>query len=364
MESRLGYDFSDVRVHSGATAAAAAQSLQARAFTVGNRVVLGSNSGAATGPSRQRLLAHELVHVVQQTGRSPRRSTGTRSKSQSAGPIDWTPIQSPPVIQRDLAIEPPNPDADGRVLTPEEEQAAIEFNKRVLDSIPNSPEVIAEVRDVLGVSGESSDIDADFVGAVVRWQAMQGVRQDGMLGPTSARSLFREFGAEGVGKCEVTTPPRYRPGGTLTATTAAGRKSATFRFNAEFASRPADGVYPSCCEVRQLIRWDAAAAASFGGTVPHGGFPAGTGPDTWIEDRDASNNRYGRRSGPFSDPQTFDEYRDNSRRNQAFGHRYRGSDTPSGPTSLAGQWRFLVRVVDVCNGNRRVGSQSAIRVNW
>lgn len=65
-EPRFGYDFSQVMLHTGARAASVAQAVNARAFTVGNSVVFGAGQ-YAPGPSvGQRLLAHELTHVIQQ----------------------------------------------------------------------------------------------------------------------------------------------------------------------------------------------------------------------------------------------------------------------------------------------------------
>lgn len=66
MESRIGHDFGDVRVHDGAPAAGAAQALSARAFTVGNDIVF--NAGEQAPGGDKHLLAHELTHVVQQRG--------------------------------------------------------------------------------------------------------------------------------------------------------------------------------------------------------------------------------------------------------------------------------------------------------
>src|SRR5690348_3822761 len=66
MEPRLGHDLADVRIHAGPDAALAARSLQARAFTAGSHVVLGSSAPPAASPAGARLLAHELTHVVQQ----------------------------------------------------------------------------------------------------------------------------------------------------------------------------------------------------------------------------------------------------------------------------------------------------------
>lgn len=68
MESRFGYDFSQVRVHSDEGAARSARDIAANAYTVGSHIVFGAgqyNPGRAAGG---RLLAHELTHVIQQNG--------------------------------------------------------------------------------------------------------------------------------------------------------------------------------------------------------------------------------------------------------------------------------------------------------
>ncbi|MEA2563867.1 MAG: hypothetical protein QOH06_5371 [Acidobacteriota bacterium] len=59
-EPRFGCDFANVRLHSGTAASELARSVQARAFTLGDSIVLDS------GESGRELLAHELTHVVQQ----------------------------------------------------------------------------------------------------------------------------------------------------------------------------------------------------------------------------------------------------------------------------------------------------------
>lgn len=64
LEPRFRHDFSRVRIHADPGAAAAAEHLSARAFTVGRDIFLGAGE-EARGP----LLAHELTHVVQQGGR-------------------------------------------------------------------------------------------------------------------------------------------------------------------------------------------------------------------------------------------------------------------------------------------------------
>jgi hypothetical protein len=67
MQSGFGRDFSNVRIHTGPEAATAAQSVNARAFTVGNDVVFNSGEYSPSSHSGQTLIAHELAHTVQQT---------------------------------------------------------------------------------------------------------------------------------------------------------------------------------------------------------------------------------------------------------------------------------------------------------
>ena len=68
MEERFGHDFSAVRVHTDARAAESARAVNARAYTVGSHVVFGDGEYHPGGQTGSRLLAHELVHVVQQRG--------------------------------------------------------------------------------------------------------------------------------------------------------------------------------------------------------------------------------------------------------------------------------------------------------
>jgi len=63
---RFGHDFSKVRVHTDEKAAESARAVNALAYTVGRHVVFGSGQYATDTKTGQRLLAHEITHVVQQ----------------------------------------------------------------------------------------------------------------------------------------------------------------------------------------------------------------------------------------------------------------------------------------------------------
>jgi Domain of unknown function (DUF4157) len=95
MESRLGYDFSGVRVHDDGRAAAAAQAINARAFTARNNVVFGAGQYSPDTAAGQDLLAHELTHVTQQQGAAPGVASRPGGRpAAGAGPL---------IIQRQVA---------------------------------------------------------------------------------------------------------------------------------------------------------------------------------------------------------------------------------------------------------------------
>lgn len=78
MEPRFGHDFSSVQVHNDSGAAQSADAVAAHAYTVGPHIVFNSGQYAPESGDGQRLIAHELAHVVQQ----------------SSGPVSGTPMTS------------------------------------------------------------------------------------------------------------------------------------------------------------------------------------------------------------------------------------------------------------------------------
>ena len=68
MEQRFGHDFSRVRVHADSAAQQSARDVNAKAYTVGQDIAFGAGQFAPATQAGQRLLAHELTHVVQQSG--------------------------------------------------------------------------------------------------------------------------------------------------------------------------------------------------------------------------------------------------------------------------------------------------------
>jgi hypothetical protein len=112
MEKRFGHDFSRVRVHSGAAAQQSAEDVNASAYTVGHNIVFGANRFAPATHEGRRLLAHELTHVVQQSGscRSYVDSSNEKRGLSVPGAVVSGVIQRQPVE----APQKPKPSRRGR----------------------------------------------------------------------------------------------------------------------------------------------------------------------------------------------------------------------------------------------------------
>ncbi len=77
LEPKFGHDFSQVRIYANEQAAASANDFDALAYTVGPHIVFGAGQYNPRSPDGQRLLTHELTHVVQQ----------------AHGPVPGTPVE-------------------------------------------------------------------------------------------------------------------------------------------------------------------------------------------------------------------------------------------------------------------------------
>ena len=67
-EPSFNYDFSQVRLHTDSRANDSADSINAHAYTQGNNIVFASNQYSPATDDGKKLMAHELTHVLQQSG--------------------------------------------------------------------------------------------------------------------------------------------------------------------------------------------------------------------------------------------------------------------------------------------------------
>jgi hypothetical protein len=89
MGQRFGHDFGRVRIHTDAKATESARALHADAYAVGEDVVFAAGRYAPVTNTGQKLLAHELAHVVQQN--ATRLPVGLIQRQQSSQSGGWHP---------------------------------------------------------------------------------------------------------------------------------------------------------------------------------------------------------------------------------------------------------------------------------
>lgn len=85
MESRFQQDFSEVRVHTSSEAASLSSSINAQAFAHGKNIYFNHNKYNPSTDSGKKLLAHELTHVIQQTGSASLQAKIQRSDEPKLG---------------------------------------------------------------------------------------------------------------------------------------------------------------------------------------------------------------------------------------------------------------------------------------
>jgi hypothetical protein len=107
MGNLLGHDFSTVRVHRGKAAANSAHQLGARAYTVGDHIILGATDSTSDSRSSRFLLAHELAHVVQQRLGGPTAEGGLDGPSEREAESAAAALvegRRPPMLVRGAAV--------------------------------------------------------------------------------------------------------------------------------------------------------------------------------------------------------------------------------------------------------------------
>jgi hypothetical protein len=174
-EPRLGADLSRVRVHDDARAAESARAVGARAYTVGEDVVLGAGAPDAATTDGRRLLAHELAHVVQAEAAPPalRRQPQTAPATASAfgdavARRDWT------TAARQLAEMTPTDRRAELTALSSEARGHLRTASLALDPTQSNA-VAAEIDRIEAETAETSERDLAEAGLLALGQVLQEV---------------------------------------------------------------------------------------------------------------------------------------------------------------------------------------------
>jgi hypothetical protein len=110
MESRFGFDFSRIKVHTDTQSAVSAQARNALAYTVGNDIVFATNQYQPYTLKGRALLAHELAHTIQQKAITSSKAVGEDTSLEDEAnkatvgvamnrPVKVSPAPAAPAIQ-------------------------------------------------------------------------------------------------------------------------------------------------------------------------------------------------------------------------------------------------------------------------
>ncbi|MEU9124926.1 DUF4157 domain-containing protein [Streptomyces sp. NPDC048506] len=111
MESRLGADFSDVRVHTDTSAHESAASVDAHAYTSGSHIVFQRGRYDTSSAAGRHMLAHELTHVIQQRN-GPVAGTDRGDGTKVSDPSDRFEREAEANASRVLSADVQAPSAD------------------------------------------------------------------------------------------------------------------------------------------------------------------------------------------------------------------------------------------------------------
>ncbi len=198
MESRFGYDFSNVRIHADSeNITRSAESINALAYTVGNNIVFGKGQFQPSSQTGKILLAHELTHIVQQ-GFGDNKSTIQRkryTKENVGDPPNYCDyVEAEPVSRGDLFYFQVSTD-----------DFAIGEEQRLIDYIDNIKAQNSSVDiDIYGMASSEGDLNlnqalscyrADAVSMMLKSAGLgdniRSVRAGGPIPDTAKNPTFR-----------------------------------------------------------------------------------------------------------------------------------------------------------------------------
>ena len=173
------HDFSQVRIHADSRAAASAQAVNARAYTVGHDIVFADQQYAPHTSAGRRLLAHELTHTVQQTG-----SGGSPSASLQRTIGDGHDLQSPRFA------------ADPVLEACFDNETLLRFGSRG-PAVEKVQQALVDAGFPLPQFGVDGIFGAETAGAVRNYQRARGLVPDALVGPLTMGQLDSEFAGPG-----------------------------------------------------------------------------------------------------------------------------------------------------------------------
>lgn len=197
MEAGIGADFGSVRVHQGQEAAELSSRIQASAFTVGSDIFV-RRSLDTSSTAGQELLAHELVHVVQQ-GAAPATVRRSPEAPAAEAPAPEAEAAETEGTEAEIATEGTIPDTvpeEDPVLSKGPDDRAQPTRRLDHSSVPGGRNPVRLQFGMQGVNAASVNgtgggkYDTVTSGATVKWSGPGGKKVD----PFGEESFSASYG--------------------------------------------------------------------------------------------------------------------------------------------------------------------------
>jgi len=253
MEARFQHSFAQVRVHDDAMAHRSAEALGARAYAAGPHLVFGPGAGAPERAEGGWLLAHELAHVVQQsgTGRAAVTSLAAGLEREADGAADRAvrgeaagvgPATAAPGIQRQ-----PKGDGDGDGAAPLVESLAggLTLDAFASDSAALTPAHMAAIATwKLWMAEQLTRYPNSFVTVVGHTDATDTEAHNETLGQQRADAVLRAL-TEGDGALPAASVHAYSLGERMLKLPTQGRSDGNRRVEVQVTLRGANVALPA-----------------------------------------------------------------------------------------------------------------------
>jgi Domain of unknown function (DUF4157) len=208
LETKFGADFSGVRVHTGARAGALNRSIEAEAFTAGRDVFFRQGAYDPGCREGQKLIAHELSHVLQQQAAGG----GAAARIVQRMPQDPDENEPPPQEEEKSEAEESESDQESESEEEEPEPEELEITSETIRTAPGNDD---RTRRDVGVC-EHVTFEGNATG---KWTVTGGMMRSDTGKPTQSK----------VGEnCTWQAPNKAGP---VTVTLEVGIKSKTLSMN-------------------------------------------------------------------------------------------------------------------------------------
>ncbi|HSN40657.1 MAG TPA: DUF4157 domain-containing protein [Burkholderiales bacterium] len=192
-EPRFGCDFSGVRVHVDGEAADAARAVRARAYTIGQDIVFGEGEYAPATSAGRKLLAHELVHTIQQSGGGSPATTGIQRTIGDGHDLRSPRFAGDPVLEACF-----------------DNERYVRYGSRG-PAVEKIQQALIDAGFPLPVFGVDGIFESETQTAVRNYQRAHGLKVDGIVGPITMGALDAQFAGGPPAPGPVPAPPGPTP---------------------------------------------------------------------------------------------------------------------------------------------------------